>query len=364
MSPSLPWRQALLGLLGVGMTASILSSVLAPSPTTPRDTDVQQAGEPVGDGPDERLAAPSGDRVAGNGVVEPRDREVRVAASVPGRIAEVRVVEGQRVVAGDPLLLLDHELEEAAVASAQADVQAARAELARLRAGARPQELDGARHEARGAEARAASSADAAARQERLAAGGHVAPDELERARRSAEVDAEAAGQARARLALLEAGTRREEIDAAAARLSAAEARLSESEARLAQRTVRAPVDGEVLQVLVRPGEYQQPGGAEPLLLLGDTRGLRVRMDVDERDVQRVRVGASAVLRATALDATEVRATVAEIGRRMGRKNIRTDDPIERNDTKVLEVVLDVSGDAPLIVGQRVLVFVDAPAGG
>jgi hypothetical protein len=87
-------------------------------------------------------------------------------------------------------------------------------------------------------------------------------------------------------------------------------------------------------------------------------------MDVDERDLQRVAVGASAVLRASALGEAEVPATVAEIGRRMGRKNIRTDDPIERNDTKVLEVVLDVTGSAPLVIGQRVLVFVDAPAGG
>lgn len=364
MSPSLPWRQALLGLVGVGMTASILSSVLAPSPTTPRDADVAQAGETVGDGPDERLVNPPGAHVAGNGVVEPRDREVKLAASVAGRVAEVLVKEGQRVVTGDALVRLDQEVEATAVSSAAADVRAARAELARLRAGARPQELDGARHEARAAAARAASSADAAARQERLAAGGHVAPEELERAKRAAEADAEAAGQARSRVALLEAGARGEEVEAAAARLAAAEARLAEAEARLAQRTVRAPVDGEVLQVLVRPGEYQQPGGAEPLLLLGDTSALRVRMDVDERDLQRVRVGAPAVLRASALGATEVPATVAEIGRRMGRKNIRTDDPIERNDTKVLEVVLDVTGAAPLVIGQRVLVFVDAPAGG
>ena len=45
-------------------------------------------------------------------------------------------------------------------------------------------------------------------------------------------------------------------------------------------------------------------------------------------------------------------------GRRFGRKNIRTDDPVERNDTKVLEVVIDLERADKLIVGQRVRSFI------
>ena len=49
---------------------------------------------------------------------------------------------------------------------------------------------------------------------------------------------------------------------------------------------------------------------------------------------------------------------VEEIGRRMGRKNVRTDDPVERNDTKILEVVLSVEDPTGLVVGQRVVCYV------
>ena len=52
-----------------------------------------------------------------------------------------------------------------------------------------------------------------------------------------------------------------------------------------------------------------------------------------------------------------------EIGRRMGRKNVRTDDPVERNDTKILEVLVELApppADRPLFVGQRVIAFLDA----
>jgi hypothetical protein len=56
----------------------------------------------------------------------------------------------------------------------------------------------------------------------------------------------------------------------------------------------------------------------------------------------------------------------------MGRKNLRTDDPAERNDTKILEVVVALEGtnaasDKPsggldgLIVGQRVTALITAP---
>lgn len=43
----------------------------------------------------------------------------------------------------------------------------------------------------------------------------------------------------------------------------------------------------------------------------------------------------------------------------MGRKNVRTDDPTERNDTKILEVVARVDPGAPLVVGQRVIAMIE-----
>jgi HlyD family secretion protein len=361
MTISIPWRPLLTGAIALGMTATILSSVLAPSPTIPRPEDIAQAGRVAAPavGEDERFSQPEGTWVAGNGVVEPADREVRVAAAVAGRVAEVRVREGDRVAAGDVLLLLEQDVEAAAAQAATADVAAARAELDRLRAGARSQDIDAARHEAAAARERAAQTADALRRTDELAAAGHAAPDALERARRQAAADAETASQAEARLRLLQAGTRAEEVAAADARLQAALAREAEAQARLAQRTVRAPSAGEILQLFVRPGEHQQPGGADPLVILGDTSALRVRMDLDERDLGRVLPNAAARVRAVAFPGQDFPARVVEVGRRMGRKNLRTDDPVERNDTKVLEIVLTLDGSTPLVVGQRVVVYVE-----
>ncbi|HEX4473944.1 MAG TPA: hypothetical protein VH142_02635 [Polyangiaceae bacterium] len=44
----------------------------------------------------------------------------------------------------------------------------------------------------------------------------------------------------------------------------------------------------------------------------------------------------------------------------MGRKNVRTDDPVERNDTKILEVVVALDPTERLVVGQRVMGYIAA----
>jgi multidrug resistance efflux pump len=345
------------------MLVVVLRGVLAPSPTVPRATDVQEAAAevaPAEGGVDERVVRPEGDWVSGNGVVEPADREIRLAAAVPGRIAEVVVREGQRVAAGEVLIRLDQALEVAALRTAEAERAAALSALASLSHGSRRQEVAAAAADANAAEVRARASQDALRRATALVGQGAVTDDAAAQAAFTADADAAQASAARQRASLVAAGARSEAIAEAQARVTAASARVEEARVRLEQRTVRAPVGGEVLQILVRPGEYQQPGGPEPLLLLGDTSTLRVRLDLDERDLSRVAVGSTAIARAVAAPATDHAATVTEIGRRMGRKNVRTDDPVDRNDTKVLEVVLTLEGEPALVVGQRVTVYVSA----
>ena len=86
-----------------------------------------------------------------------------------------------------------------------------------------------------------------------------------------------------------------------------------------------------------------------------------MRIDIDERDVARLRIGARGFATADAWSDKQFTGKVVEISRRFGRKNVRTDDPIERIDTKILEVVLELDDAKTLIPGQRVLSFVEVP---
>ena len=71
-------------------------------------------------------------------------------------------------------------------------------------------------------------------------------------------------------------------------------------------------------------------------------------------------VGASAYVTADAFGAERFTGKVVEVSRRFGRKNIRTDDPIEKNDTKVLETVIELESNTRLVPGQRVSSFITA----
>ncbi len=68
-------------------------------------------------------------------------RSAELSLPVAGRVAEVAVVEGEQVTAGQVLMRLDARKQAAAVAQAEAEVQRARARLAELKAGSRPQEI-------------------------------------------------------------------------------------------------------------------------------------------------------------------------------------------------------------------------------
>lgn len=310
-------------------------------------------------GKDVRAPLPEkGDLIGGNGVVEPAQRETKVAGQVTAVIKQVLAKEGQLVKQGDLLVQLDNGVELAALQSAEADVAAERATLSRTTKGLRVEDRDAVNAEAQAAKARAELSSGVLGRTEQLAKTGAATPDELERARRQAQQDAATFKATDARLRAAEAGSRGEDIAFQRARLLAAEARLAQAKAQLERLAIRAPLDGEVLQVKVREGELYTFQGTEPLVVMGDTRTLRVRMDVDERDVARVVNGATAYVTADAFGATKFPGKVVEVSRRFGRKNIRTDDPVEKNDTKILEVVIQLDSNEKLVPGQRVTSFI------
>jgi len=347
----------------LGMLALVVRS-LAAGPAyqaRPKDSAAAVRTEPPPKGlSDERLPLPPTGAVGGAGIVEPADREARLAGASPGVIQKILVKEGDHVAGGAVLLELESALEAAALKTAEADLANAQATLARNVNGQRVEDRDAAFAEAASAKARADLSDVALARAEQLFKGGASTQEELDRARLNAAADKQTARAAEARAQAARAGSRAEDVSAARAAMISADARVAQARATLDRRQIRAPYDGEVLQVKARAGEYYTPGASEAPVVLGDTRRLRVRMDVDERDIGKVKLGQAAFAVADAYPGARFPGKVAEIGRRMGRKNVRTDDPTERIDTKILEVVIDLDEAKQLVPGLRVTSYIEA----
>jgi multidrug resistance efflux pump len=343
------------------LAMSIIRSLAAGPANLARASDIAKARAEVHapGGVDDRSPLSPQGYVSGNGIIEPADRETRVAGQAPGRVAVIHVKEGDPVEAGGALVELESATERAALDAADADVSVETAMLARTSRGLRREDVDALIGEADAAHARAQMSADVLARTTRLAEAGAVTQDELDRARRQAEADGRTFAAADARRLGGINGGRREDILVAQAQVRGAIARREQARAALDRLTVRAPIAGTILQVKYRPGEYYNPSAAngasaDPLVILGDTRTLRTRIDVDERDVARVKVGARGYVSLSAFADRRFPGKVVEIGRRMGRKNVRTDDPVERLDVKILEVVMQLDTPDGLVPGIRV----------
>jgi HlyD family secretion protein len=354
------WSKILSGVALVALAGVLARNVAAGPATLPREADVKRAARtevPLA-GPDERAPPSTSASVSGNGVVEPADRETKVAGQVGGRIARLMVQEGDLVEEGAAIAELESASEKAQLAATEGDLVVMRATLTRTVRGLRKEDIDATIADAEAAKERALLSAGTLARTEQLAKTGSATADELDRAERQAAVDEESWKATEARRTAAVRGGRAEDVVVADAQVLAAVARRDQAKAALERLTVRSPIRGQVLQLKFRAGEYYNPLGSEPLAIVGDMSGLRVRTDVDERDVAKVKVGDPAYVALTAFPGKKFEGRVVEIGRRMGRKNVRTDDPTERIDTKILEVVIGLDDPEGLVPGMRVTSYV------
>ncbi len=252
--------------------------------------------------------------VAGSGIVEASTENISLGAQIAGIVSKIFVQAGRDVKAGDPLFAIDDRPVLAEMNVRRATVQIAESQLA--------------------------DAEDELALAESLSADRITSVADLRKKRFAAQK--------------------------AEAQLTQARAELKSSETELERLTVRAPVDGQVLQLKVHLGEFAPvaatAAGQPPLILLGGVTPLHVRADVDENDAWRVHAGAPA------------------IGYLRGNKNIKTPlafvrfepyvvpkksltgDSTERVDTRVLQVIFSFArGDRPVYVGQQMDVFIEEP---
>lgn len=326
-----PIRVILFVLLLATCGAQIVRNAVAAPVTQPVEKDQAKAAREaisrVG-GTDVKapLAETSAGVVGGNGLSNQRSERLAWRQQCDLLIVHaVLAHEGQQVKAGDLLVQLDNAVELASLQGAEADLSAERANLARTLKGLRLEDREAVQSEAMAAKARAELSSGVLSRTEQLAKSGAATPAGVLCARRTAQTDQATYKGTEARLRAAEAGSRAEDVGFQRARVLAAEARVAQAKASVDTRlAIRAPFDAEVLQIKVRPGELYSFQGTEPLAVLGDTTKLRVRMDVDERDIAKIATGASAYVTADAFLGQKFVGKVVELGRRFGRKNIRT----------------------------------------
>ncbi|MCK9241055.1 secretion protein HlyD [Desulfocurvus sp.] len=216
-------------------------------------------------------------------------REVELAPRVPGLLAEVRVDEGDAVDPGDVLAVLDGEPYSNALARAEAERDAARANLDKLLAGYRSEEVAQARARVAQVQARAENAERVARRRQELYQGGVIAAQDYEDAVAARDAAAAELDAARKALRLQVTGFRSEDVQAAEAGLRAAEAAAAAARTDLADTLLVAPAGGTVLSRVREPGAMI--GAGTTVLVLSLDRPVWVRAYVPEPLLGRVHPG-------------------------------------------------------------------------
>lgn len=299
------------------------------------------------------------------GRVEPLRDPVALAFEALGRITEILVDEGDAVKRGQVLARLDDRAARARVAAAEAQLAQATARWQHAARGPRREDIDAARADADAAAAAAVHRGAEQARSERLGQAGAIADAIVESDDAAARVAKAQSSAATARAASLAKGTRREQIDEAAATVALARAELDAANVALDQTLLRAPHDGVILRRTAEIGAIVTQLQSQPVLTLADLSQLQLRTEVDEADVAAIGVGLRAYATADAFGDRRFPIRVTRITRELGRKTARDDDPRARVDTRVLEVIaqFDAAPGAALPVGMRMSVHIDKSAG-
>jgi RND family efflux transporter MFP subunit len=269
-------------------------------------------------------SAPFKSFIAGAGIVEAKSQNIAIGTPLSGIVKTVAVKVGDKVKPGAPLFYLDDRDTRAELAVKLADLAKAQAGVSEANASLKDTQ----------------SLSDLA---EAVTDRRAISSEELLKRRNALLINSA-------------------KLDSAKALVQQAEAALATTQTTLARLVIQAPVDGEVLQVNIRPGEFAQAGALNtPLLVLGNMDQLHVRVDIDENDAWRFDKSSKAVAYLRGNRNFKADLILAYVEPYVVPKKSLTGDSTERVDTRVLQALYSFErSQLPVYVGQQMDVFIEA----
>ena len=263
-------------------------------------------------------AAPKSPYVAiANGKADVEGGVIQVAARTAGVIRDVDVQEGDDVIKGQVLARLEDEQPRLAAQEAQAELEQAKAQIALLQV-----QISTAKREYQ--------------RLQGLIASNFVARQTVDQAQ-------DGIHQAEAALAAQNAA------------IATAQAKLSEAKYNQELTIIRAPADGRIVRRYANPGAGASTLNVSNMFDLEPKANRIVRAEISESALPYVVVGQTVQLSPEADPTKVISGKVIRRAAVFGARKLQSDDPTERTDERVVEVVVGTEG-APFLIGQRVLV--------
>jgi HlyD family secretion protein len=259
------------------------------------------------------------------------------------------------VTEGTVLAVINCDDLKAEIDHAKAEAESARQTRIRLLRGHRDEERKAAAQKTAAAQAVLTQSQDHLKRMDTLYQKEIIARDLFEQAKRDYEVAQANYQSSHDDQDLVEADPLPEEKSRADADVAAAQENISVAMEKLQKCTIRAPISGTVLRIMTKVGESYSTLMPRPLFSLADDSIRRVRAEVDEWDVGKVKLGQRTMVSADGFPGRQFVGRVTELGHVMGRKSVLSGDPAEKVDRDILEVIIELNESAKeLPIGLRV----------
>jgi len=278
--------------------------------------------------------------ITAKGIVESEER-IDASSQVSSTITALLVKEGDQVKAGTPLVRFDDSKIRSQVKMAESALFEARSRLKELESGYRSEDVDMAQSRMQSADAKYVEVRDEFERQKRLYEKDATTLVELRKAeeqfkRASAEFD-----ESKTNTQKLKKGVRDEEIEQAKSSAEKADSELRYYQASLKDYTMTSPFNGVVTEKFKHVGEAVDVG--TPVLELVNPDKLRIRAELEETDVGKVKEGQSIEVTTDAYKDKIYKGTVYKVLPNVKRKSQRTFDPMASFDinTQVILIKLD-----------------------
>jgi len=299
------------------------------------------------------------------GRVEPLGREVFVAPQQSRRVTRVLVHEGQNVEAGQTLCELDSEVERQAVQVALSSVRELEARLDLILDELKTKEplavsgpyagqqaLRVAVFRVRELEAQLDLILDELKRKESLSRIGATAELEYSQKFLEAEMLRKQIATARAE-AEIQFSQKNLELERLRRQITSAEAEVELKRRQLDTLIMRSPIKGLLYTFDVRLGEHLTPQDYQRIVLGNPEK--QVRLFLESFWIDKVRVGDSFLVRDAEILRNIGIGKVVSVSDYVGARDFRTEDSLERLDTKYAQAILQLEDATPIALGKIVL---------
>lgn len=295
--------------------------------------------------------------LAASGRVEGRSDTINIGPGTDGVISKVLVQEGEHVNEGQVLALISCDDLRASVVEAEAGIASRTQERIRLLRGSRQEERRDAAAQTELALARANQSETQYRRIKSLFDSGIVSKEIFDNAKTDFALSRATYKSAVERERLVNASPLPEDIARLDAEIRSARGGAKTAKEKMEKCSIKAPSQGTVLRIYRQAGESVSTVFPQPVIALADDSKLRIRAEVDERDIALLHVGQRASVLIDAFPGEVFAGRVTTISLLMGRKRIRSGDATDKADRDVLDTLVDLEKkDTRLVVGLRVTV--------